>query len=158
VPWLLAILFVLPQLFSDNITVMALNMSPNSNFVPIFSSILVVGGLFGAVSINVLNQVFSLCSNTQFADYLKEEKIFDIYIFWPQYALSIQILLMFSCLASIFAYYTAGIGVVFIRISLFNISMLFYTFIKTWDLIDMVRVLAWHRQEYLSLLEAEKNK
>ncbi|MGF1592505.1 MAG: hypothetical protein ACFCUW_04450 [Kiloniellaceae bacterium] len=119
---------------------------------PAFAAILVMSGFLGSVSINVMREVFSLISQQEFSDYLKEEGVFDQYLFWPQATLLLQIMLIFSSAVLIFVYSIFGLEVSVVRLIIFVVGLMTYVVIKTWDLADMVRKLAWHRQEFLSLL------
>lgn len=130
---------------------MLFDLGPTPNLAPVFAAQLVMAGFLGSVSVNVMSQIFSLVSEPKFADYLRQEKIFDQYIFWPQFNLIIQITFIFTSVVCVIWYIAFKFDLAAIRIILGNFGFMVYAVSKTWNIVDMVRVLAWNRRVYQSL-------
>ena len=116
------------------------------------SAMIVVGGLLIAVSVACMTQIYVTVSDPLFGDYLKEEDVFDQFLFWPQLTLLIQIL--YVIVTSLGIVISLSTSDEFVRLTNITagIALLIYTTTKTWQLIDTLRLLGWHRQEYASLL------
>ncbi len=119
---------------------------------------MVAAGFLGAVSVGCMNQIYSTLTDELFSDYLKEEHVFDQFLAWPQIILLIQMSYLFLCAAAIVLVCTTPWN--FVRIlSLCELSVLtLYITTKTWSLVDLLRVLAWHRQDYARILRDELEK
>ncbi|MGA2895636.1 MAG: hypothetical protein ABSE22_22475 [Xanthobacteraceae bacterium] len=130
----------------------------DSDAVTIFSAVAVVGGFFGSVSIATMGHVQRMVSEYPFSSYLKAEKVFDQFLFWPQFTLLIQIgLILFSiCIAlAVRLVELEELTKYFIAI---DVGLLIYVCTKTWNLIDLVRRLAWHYEDYNRLLAEERSR
>jgi hypothetical protein len=131
---------------------------PDNSAVTVMSAIAVVGGFFGSVSIATMGHVQRMASEYPFSGYLREQKAFDLFLFWPQFTLLLQIgLILFSTLAA-----------AFVRLFDFDefnkyiiavdFGLLVYVCTKTWNLIELIRNLTWHYEEYGRLLAEERAK
>lgn len=89
-----------------------------------------------------------MVSEYPFSSYMKSEQLFDRFLFWPQFTLLFQIgLLLFSAVMA-----------VLIRlveydqwnkfVIAFDVGLLIYVCTKTWNLVDLVRRLTWHYEDY----------
>jgi hypothetical protein len=124
----------------------------DTSAVTVFSAIAVVGGFFGSVSIATMGQVQRMASEYPFSSYLRELGLFDLFLFWPQFTLLTQICLI---LGSTFA---AAIVRLYDLddfnqyIIAMDVGLLVYVCTKTWNLVDLIRKLTWHYEEYQRLL------
>jgi hypothetical protein len=117
-----------------------------------------VAGFFGSVSVATIGHVQRMVSEYPFSGYLKEEGLFDLFLFWPQLTLLYQIsLLLFSA--------TAAVTVRLFDIDYLNryimavdVGILLFVSTKTWGLIDLVRKLTWHYEEYNRLSQEYAKK
>ena len=149
VPWLFIVTVILPLCTGTQIfEVLALGQN-NQSLIPVFSGLLVCGGFFCATSINLMSQVISILSNQQISDHLKKIGAFDQFIFWPQFTLLIQISFLMLNIVTIFSYITAPDSIFSQRLVFGALGFLIYTGLKTWNLVDLVRVLVWHRSQIL---------
>lgn len=158
-PWLL-VLCLVPSIALAPYALSHVQASSKGAVIlpPVYAAFLVVGGFLGALSINIMSQTVSILSESKFARYLRDIKVFDFFIFWPQMTLGVQISsIMMSLVALIFyffdhtsqwAAYSAGAA--------FGLTV--YSCLKAWSLIDLVRQLAWHRLDYTTQLEDEIEK
>lgn len=149
-PIFFVVTIIVPQFFADHVIVWLSSFPKEPNFYAIFPSFIVMGGFLGAVSINIMGQVFSITAHPEFSDYLKTEKAYDLYIFWPQFCLIVQIILIFSFVFSIVVYSIYGVGFMLARVLIFDAGIIVYALKNTLDLVDMIRTLAWHRHDYMS--------
>lgn len=116
--------------------------------ITILSSVAVAAGFFGSVSIATLGQVQRMVSEYPFSSFLKEEKLFDKFLFWPQYTLLFQIgLLLTSVIAAVSVRVIGDVSWNKYAIA-FDVGLLIYVCTKTWHLIDLVRKLTWHYEDY----------
>lgn len=158
VPWWLLVCCGVPCLLIFYFGAFLRSAIPDANAVTIFSAVAVVAGFFGSVSISTITQVQKMASEYPFSDYLREEKLFDQFLFWPQFTLLLQIsLILLSTLAAtltrlvdydIFNKYLIAI----------DVGLLFYVCSKTWNLVDLIRNLTWHYEQYNRLYQEEKNR
>lgn len=124
--------------------------------IALLAAIAVVGGFLGSVSIAAITQIQKMVSEYPFSDYLKEERLFDVFLFWPQFVLLFQI-------AQIIISTVSAVAVVVIKspqwnlyLLGFNIGFMFYVTSKTWGLLEIIRILTWHYEDYFRLkAEAE---
>jgi FtsH-binding integral membrane protein len=157
-PWWLIACCAIPTLLVYFSGSMVRPRISDSDAMTIFSAVAVVGGFFGSVSIATMGQVQRMVSEYPFSAYLKEEKLFDQFLFWPQFTLLLQVgLILFSiCIALLtrlvdlqeFTKYLIAV----------NVGMLVYVCTKTWNLIDLVRRLSWHFEDYNRLLAEERSR
>lgn len=149
IPWYLCLTIGVPIFIVWYWNDQATKLLAEPRIVTVLTAVMVVGGLLSSVCVNVMREVFSLVlAEQKFATYLRELGLFDQYIFWPQYTLLIQLVLMMYCVFLIavfvilpdaqFVPYLVGI----------TFGALLYVATKTYNLVGMVRVLAWHRQQF----------
>ena len=125
-----------------------------------FSAIAVVAGFFGSVSVATIGQVQRMISEYPFSSYLRQEKLFDQFLFWPQFTLLLQIsLLLVSTSAAVLTKLMdcEYLNKYFIAV---DVGLLIYVCTKTWNLVDLIRQLTWHYEEYNRLFrehEAGRN-
>ena len=126
--------------------------------VTILSAIAVVAGFFGSVSIAAIGQVQGMVCQYPFSGYLKEEGLFDQFLFWPQFALLLQIaLLLVSTVFAAFIY-VFNLSNWHAYVLAVDIGFLVYVCTKTWDLVDLIRRLTWHYEEYNRLLRVHQGR
>jgi hypothetical protein len=155
-PWWLLICIIVPPFLVFLASSHLRGQISENSVVTVFSAIAVVAGFFGSVSISTMAQVQRMTSEYPFSDYLRHEELFDLYLFWPQFTLLIQICLLLL----------SASGAAFIRLFEFDdlnryliaidLGLLIYVCTKTWNLIELIRSLTWHYAEYQQLLAAEK--
>jgi small-conductance mechanosensitive channel len=154
-PWVLILCIGIPVGFA-NFAFQKLHGSPSATALPpVYAALLVVGGFLGAVSINIMGQTVGTVSEARFARYLKDIKAFDYFLFWPQMTLGIQLGLIATSLLSLISYFLAPSSRVTVYSTAVAFGLLAYSCIKTWSLIELLRQLAWHRQDYTAKLEDE---
>ncbi|WP_137044245.1 hypothetical protein [Pseudolabrys sp. FHR47] len=121
--------------------------------VTMLSSVAVVAGFLGSVSVATMTQVQRMVSEYPFSSYLKDENLFDQFLFWPQATLIFQIgLLLFSVLAAILVRIVPCINLNIYVVAV-DVGLLIYVCTKTWNLIDLVRKLTWHYEDYNRLFK-----
>jgi hypothetical protein len=102
--------------------------------ITILSSVAVVAGFFGSVSIATLGQAQRMVSEYPFSSYLRDQGLFDQYLFWPQFTLIFQItLLLVSVLAAVTVRLIESDDINRFVIAL-DIGLLIYVCTKTWNL------------------------
>jgi len=148
VPWHLFLCLLAPLavvLFSSSLVRQKIL---DGDAVTVLSAIAVVAGFFGSVSVSTIGNVQRMVSEYPFSSYLKEEHLFDQFLFWPQFTLLLQIfLLLFSAVAAVvirmfdISFWSKYVIAV-------DIGLLFYVCTKTWNLVDLMRRLTWHYEEY----------
>lgn len=130
----------------------------SDQLIQVQSALLVLMGFLGALSISAMSQVFSISSSYPFSAYLKEEDLFDEIIFWPQFVLLIQISCIFmimACIVLTSLYDNLDIRA-YTLLTTCGISV--YAITKTWNLVDLIRQISWHYEEYVRLYnEAERD-
>lgn len=152
VPWWLITCGLAPVIATVLLGPWLRSSVPDSSAVTVLSAVAVVGGFFGSVSIATMGQVQRMASEYPFSSYLREEKLFDLFLFWPQFTLLMQIcLILFSTFAAAF--------VRLLDVDEFNkyliavdVGLLVYVCTKTWNLIELIRNLTWHYEDYGRLL------
>lgn len=158
-PWWFATCFGVPIfLVWQSAGLIETELAMNKGIHTVFAAFLVLGGFLGAVSINVMREVYSLVSEPKFADYLREEGLFDQYIFWPQFVLIVQMSFIVAaviCTTLVVLAPLKGAVLYFLAVT---IGLLGYSMSKTLGLIDMVRTLAWHRSDYQKQYDEELRK
>jgi len=125
----------------------------------VLAAIAVVAGFFGSVSVATIGQVQQMVAEYPFSSYLREHKLFDQFLFWPQFTLLLQIglLLVSASLAAItrlFEYDNLNRYLIAV-----DVGLLIYVCTKTWRLVELVRQLTWHYEQYNRLYkeyQAEK--
>ncbi len=159
VPWYLALL-VGAAAFVDFLleTLQAADIE-SSNAIAALSAMIVVGGLLSAVSVACMTQIYVTVGEPKFGDYLRDEKVLDRFLFWPQFTLLIQIVYVLISAMGIISCAAASAASLRMLLLVEDVALLLYTTTKTWQLIDTMRLLAWHRQEYetLSMDVARRN-
>lgn len=155
VPWWLVLClaspFVINFYFGDS-------LSPSiqaADSIAILAAMAVVSSFLGATSIALTAHLQKMVSEYPFCNYLKKEGMFDAFLFWPQFTLFIQIIcvsvaIIFACAIGIFG--ALKYASLFIIITVF---FTIYTFTKTWNLIDLIRIVTWHYEDYMSMFHNE---
>lgn len=147
-PWLFLLCIVAPPTSIFIASCLTDIRITDDGAITVLSSVAVAAGFFGSVSIATLAQVQRMVSEYPFSSFLKEEKLFDKFLFWPQYTLIFQIgLLLFSVLAAV------SVRIVDHQIwnkyiIVVDAGLLIYVCTKTWNLIDLIRRLTWHYEDY----------
>jgi hypothetical protein len=152
-PWLFLILFdgaLLGSWLLHNILKIEI---ATENSIQIFSGMMVVGGVLAAVSVACMNQIYVSVADPAFGDYLREEKVFEQLLFWPQFTLLIQIAFVIVCAIGLFLSLSVKLNGYLVFSVCCGVALMIYTAFKTWNLIETMRLLAWHRQDYLFLLQ-----
>ena len=155
VPWWLILCLTSPLAinfyFGDK-----LNPSTQAaDLIAILAAMAVVSSFLGATSIALTAHLQKMVSEYPFCNYLKKEGMFDAFLFWPQFTLLIQIIcvsisILFACAIGIFG--VIKFANFFI---IFTLFFTVYTFTKTWNLIDLIRVVTWHYEDYMSIFHEE---
>jgi hypothetical protein len=99
-----------------------------------------------------MGQVQKMASEYPFSSYLREEGVFDLFLFWPQFALLTQIaLILFSTVsaATVRLFNLDNFNQYIIAV---DVGLLIYVCTKTWNLVELIRRLTWHYEEYQRLL------
>lgn len=157
-PWWFILTTALPvglyRVFCDG----ALAIVDDGNAIGALAAIAVIGAFLGSVSISAMTQIQKMICEYPFSDYLKEKKLFDIYLFWPQFTLMFQLsLIIFSGLSS-YIFFIGFASSLRDDILLLNATYMIYVVTKTWGLIDMIRTLSWHYENYTRLLAEHRSK
>jgi hypothetical protein len=155
VPWLFAVCVGIPTWLAPKAFAIAHMQETGASLAPIFAAFLVAGGFLGAVSINVMSQTVSIVAEPKFARYLEDIKAFDLFIFWPQLTLGIQVVSLIASLTALVISFLAGSSSLTAYATGAALGLLAYSFLKAWKLVDLVRQLAWHRRDYMMKLEDE---
>jgi|HubBroStandDraft_4_1064222.scaffolds.fasta_scaffold29935_3 hypothetical protein len=154
-PWWLLLCCVFPAVAVYLMGSLLRPSIPDSGAVTM-SAIAVVGGFFGSVSIATMTQVQRMASEYPFSSYLREQRIFDLFLFWPQYTLLTQICLIVISTVGAAAVRMFNLGEVDRYIVATDIGLLIYACTKTWKLVDLIRNLTWHYEEYQRLLAEQR--
>jgi hypothetical protein len=133
----------------------------NKNFavadaITIISSIAVIGSFLGASSVALTAHLQKIISEYPFANYLKSEGLFDSYLFWPQFVLLIQIVCTSICVIFNVVIGVFNLAWLSSHLIIFSLFIIMYAFIKTWQLIDLIRHVTWHYEDYMSQYHSEK--
>jgi len=155
VPWLLAASTGVPTFFADHVYAAIPTLATPAILAPVFAAFIVLGGFMASTSISLMGQTFTLVLEERFSKYAKDVKAFDIFIFWPQFALMAQLAFLLVCLTALSSYLLDSASLVTQRLVGLMLGMFVYALAKTFNLIDLVRQLAWYRRDYASSLEEE---
>jgi hypothetical protein len=148
VPWWLFLCVAFPLLA---VVLLKSSLRPEltaGNATTVFSAIAVVAGFFGSVSVATIGQVQRMVAEYPFSSYLREEKLFDQFLFWPQFTLLIQILLLLSSTSAAVLIKLVDCDYLSKYLIAADVGLLMYVCSKTWNLIDLVRQLTWHYEQY----------
>lgn len=114
------------------------------------SAFMVLSGFLGGFSISAMTQVQTISSTYPFSAYLKDEDLFDEFIFFPQFAIGVQIIaITIQCISIIIVIFTPPRYDFLVL--MYNIFLLLYLVTKTWQLVNLIRVLTWHYENYMRL-------
>lgn len=150
VPWWLLLCLITPGVAY---AVWAPSNIPEARvFMGLFSAFAVVGGFLGSVSISSMSQIQRTVSTYPFSDYLKELSVFESFLMYPQLVLAIQLFFIFSNAALVFLALVADLGSLVWLLFYLELGLLVYTCTKTWAMVDLIRKLMWHFEEYTNLL------
>jgi len=136
----------------------AVTLSARKRAMAVLSALAVVGGFLGSASVSISGQMQRMISEYPFSDYLRRIDLFDHFLFWPQFTLLIQIVnialsgMLFICIIIL---QLDNLAILFIMIAF---SFMLYTFSKTWGLIDLVRIVTWHYDDYKYSFETFTDK
>ncbi|MCA1528535.1 hypothetical protein [Bradyrhizobium yuanmingense] len=125
----------------------------------VLAAIAVVAGFFGSVSVATIGQVQRMVAEYPFSSYLRDQKLFDQFLFWPQFTLLLQITLLLTsaslaAITRLFEYDSLNRYLIAA-----DVGLLIYVCTKTWRLVELVRQLTWHYEQYNRLYkehQAEK--
>ncbi len=120
----------------------------DSNATTVFSAIAVVAGFFGSVSVATIGQVQRMVSEYPFSSYLRDEKLFDQFLFWPQFTLLLQIFLLLASTSAAVLARLMDYDVLNKYFIAVDVGLLLYVCTKTWNLVDLIRQLTWHYEQY----------
>lgn len=127
----------------------------SSDAIAVLAAIAVVSSFMGSTSIALTAHLQKVVSEYPFCNYLKEENLFDSFLFWPQFVLLIQIISVFiSIIGAILVVIFKDIFN-FETIILYSVFITIYSFEKTWKLIDLIRKATWYYELYQSLYHGE---
>jgi hypothetical protein len=111
------------------------------------SAVLVVYGIFSAVTIQAVVQVQQVTTVFPFSDFLKERGVFDIYNALPIYVFLIDVVSMSFCVVMMVL--TSFLGDDFnFYVIIFSASNVVYCAKITYDLLNVLRGLSFHLQDY----------
>jgi hypothetical protein len=156
VPWWLVICCALPVGLVFFVSSSLRSQVSETNAVTIFSAVAVVAGLFGSVSVATIGQVQKMASEYPFSSYLREEKLFDQFLFWPQFTLLIQITLILISTCGALALRLIDLDHMNKYFIALDVGLLIYVCTKTWNLVDLIRRLTWHYEHYNRLYNEQK--
>jgi hypothetical protein len=145
-PWLLTLLIALASTSAITVEIFVQPKVTTTDSIAALSAMIVVGGLLIAVSVACMTQIYITVSDGQFGDYLRTEKAFDQFL-----TLLMQIVLVVVSVAAVFACLLMDESFVHLLSIAVITGLLVYVTTKTWNLVEALRLLAWHRQEYESL-------
>lgn len=128
---------------------------PADSFSMILAATMTVEGILASVSISAMVQIQQIASQYPFSDYLKQEKLFDSFIFAPQFAFVTQCLAAFACVISLLL--TPFGTELEMELVVICMGLFVYALIKTLGLVDMIRTLSWHYASYQIFLEEAKS-
>lgn len=119
----------------------------DQNLYSFISAVLVVYGLFGAATIQSIVQIQQITTQFPFSDFLKKQKVFDIYNALPLYVFLIDMASIFICCLCLIISSTIKDTYNGHILILLTCNML-YCAIITYDLLNVIRGLAFHTEEY----------
>lgn len=112
----------------------------------VLSAFSVVGGILGAFTISSISQIQILVCKYPFSKYLKECDLFNQFIYIPQYIFLVQMSFVIICAISLIA--SIFYAPIRFELLIFCVGFLLYTSVKTWGLVDLIRLLSWHYGEF----------
>ncbi|UYO52270.1 hypothetical protein [Rhodopseudomonas palustris] len=157
VPWSLTICSLSPCLIIYFFADFLRPQITDSNATTMFSAIAVVAGFFGSVSVATIGQVQRMVAEYPFSSYLREEKLFDLFLFWPQFTLLVQIFLLLVSACAAIVVRLIDVDCVVKYFVAFDLGLLIYACTKTWKLVDLIRQLTWHYEDYNRLYREHKD-
>jgi hypothetical protein len=156
IPWWLLTCCALPAVSIFFIGQSLRAQVSETNAVTIFSAVAVVSGFFGSVSVATIGQVQKMVSEYPFSSYLREEKLFDHFLFWPQFTLLIQISLILISTCGALVIRLVDLDHLNKYLIAVDVGLLVYVCTKTWNLVDLMRRLTWHFEHYNRLYNEQK--
>jgi hypothetical protein len=158
IPWWLATCIVVPVVFGWLAGGFKLPILEIGQVVTILAALAVISGFLGSVTVAALTHIQSVAAKYPFSDYLKQESMFDQFLFWPQFVLLIQIVhILFSTVSAVSVLFIVSQPTLLTIIAV-NIGFTFYVVTKTWQLVELIRQLMWHAAEYEKLYEEHRGK
>lgn len=151
IPWWLAICAAAPFVFEKFAEPYLNKEVSSSDAIAILAAIAVVSSFMGSTSIALTAHLQKVVSEYPFCNYLKEENLFDSFLFWPQFVLLIQITSVFISIASAVIVGLFKGHIEFSFLIIMSVSITIYSFEKTWKLIDLIREATWYYELYQSL-------
>ena len=148
IPWWLLVCCLVPVAVIHISAPYTNEQISGANAVTVLSAIAVVAGFLGSVSIATIGQVQRMVSEYPFSGYLRDEGLFDQFLFWPQFTLLLQIGLLLVSTISAVTMRIINLDDWNKYVLAVDIGLLFYVCSKTWNLIDLVRKLTWHYEDY----------
>jgi hypothetical protein len=130
----------------------------NSDSVAALAAMMVAAGFLGAVSVGCMNQIFSTLNDSEFAGYLQLVNAFDQFLAWPQITLLVQIAYFVGCAMGILAISIFDANFLRVIVLCTMGTLTFYVSNKTWRLVDLLRILAWHRQDFSAQLNEARTE
>jgi len=130
----------------------------DSDAITVLSAVAVVAGFLGSVSVSAIGNVQRIVSEYPFSSYLREEKLFDLFLFWPQFTLLCQVALLLLSVSMAVALRLFDLSLLSKYVIAVDVGLLVYVCTKTWNLIDLMRKLTWHYEEYKRVFEEAKTK
>jgi len=154
IPYQFIILCVIPVLVIYFCDVRFYDTISDGDFINILSSIIVFIGILAAFSISAMTQIQTISSDYPFSDYLVDIKLFDIFIFYPQYTFILQSIYMTVSIFMVFAHLSVPIFEKYLDVMVtFNFGFALYVIYKTLGLVNLIRLLTWHYAKYKILFE-----
>ncbi len=149
IPLLFSVCCFLPLVIIEKYEFNFENKISSDEFVSFHTSLLVFSGIIAAFSISSINHIMNLTSKYPFSDYLMEEKLFNSFVFYPQFVFIIQCALavfsvIFICSHFIFDFNEPNR----FRLVLFSSGYAVYMIIRTVGLLGLMRLLNWHFARY----------
>lgn len=158
VPWLLVPTFAVCILVANIWRCEIFAILARPGFLNVLGAMMVIGGLLSTVCINIMRETYAITGEKDFAAFLRKLNLFDQYLFWPQYVLLLQLSLVVYCLVVISAIVVFPTQTFVPYLVSCAFGFLFYVAVKTYGLVDMVRVLVWHRQDFREQWEAAERE
>ncbi|SDS01524.1 hypothetical protein [Bradyrhizobium canariense] len=120
----------------------------DGSIATVLSAIAVVAGFFGSVSVATIGQVQRMVAEYPFSSYLRDEKLFDQFLFWPQFTLLLQIALLLASAGMAALTRLFDCDYLNQYLIVVDVGLLIYVCTKTWKLVDLMRQLTWHYEQY----------
>lgn len=154
-PWKFFLLLILPSLVVYFVQPDFVFMFNPSQMPPMLGGCMVAVGMMGALTVNLMGQIINTANDKEFSKYLNETGTFSVVIFFPQYTFFMIFLALLICLATIFLFSFSILSSVLPYLFFVSIGAVIYAVTNVWSLIDLSRTLAWHRRDYVTLLEEQ---